>query len=140
MKGTPVDPAVVGSRVSLWKICAQRAHPSSSFRGADKPFGYIRRSFAQTTPAVMGAMRLLAQSYDAKELNRKGFDIYCDFRPTNDGWGKKSEMRMSAILALRQAEAQPSSSSANEAASARSEDDDAIGYDAGRVGQGAGEE
>ncbi|KAG8953737.1 hypothetical protein FRC04_001942 [Tulasnella sp. 424] len=75
IKGTPVDPA--------------------------SPFGYIQRSFRQTTPAVLGAMRLLAHSYSAKELNELGYSLYCDFRPESLGWGKKAEMTMEKILALR---------------------------------------
>ncbi|KAG8977718.1 hypothetical protein FRC05_000975 [Tulasnella sp. 425] len=65
------------------------------------PFGYIQRSFRQTTPAVLGAMRLLAHSYSAKELNELGYSLYCDFRPESLGWGKKAEMTMEKILALR---------------------------------------
>ncbi|KIO32750.1 hypothetical protein M407DRAFT_241238 [Tulasnella calospora MUT 4182] len=49
----------------------------------------------------MGAMRLLAHAYSAKELNEFGYSLYCDFRPESTGWGKKAEMKMETILALR---------------------------------------
>ncbi|KAG9016900.1 hypothetical protein FRB93_009430 [Tulasnella sp. JGI-2019a] len=66
------------------------------------PFGYIQRSFRQTLPWVMGSMRLLAKSFqEATELNKRGYGLYCDFRPENPGWGKKAEMRMENILKLR---------------------------------------
>ncbi|KAG8885860.1 hypothetical protein FRB97_009022 [Tulasnella sp. 331] len=68
----------------------------------NSPYGYIHRSFRQTLPWVIGSMRLLANSFeDAAELNRRGYDLYCDFRPENPGWGKKAEMRMESILKLR---------------------------------------
>lgn len=49
-------------------------------------------------------MRLLAESYAPEELNLKGYGMYLDFRPENDGheWGKKSEMKMKTILDCRQ--------------------------------------
>jgi len=66
------------------------------------PFGYIQRSFRQTMPWAMGAMRLLADSFDdSAELNKRGYDLYCKFRPENERWGKKTEMRMESILQLR---------------------------------------
>lgn len=48
-------------------------------------------------------MRLLAESYPPEELNLKGYGMYLDFRPENDGheWGKKSEMKMKTILDCR---------------------------------------
>jgi hypothetical protein len=49
----------------------------------------------QTTPYVVGAMRLLAGSYEPEELNRKAFSLYCDFRPEiepgKSGWEKTRE-------------------------------------------------
>ena len=59
----------------------------------------------QTTPNIVGAMRLLARSYEPEELNRKGFSLYCDFRPEvepgNSGWGKRGKVSCEAILRLR---------------------------------------
>jgi len=59
----------------------------------------------QTTPYIVGAMRLLADSYDPEELNRIGFSLYCDFRPDvepgTSGWGKRGKVPCEAILKLR---------------------------------------
>lgn len=48
-------------------------------------------------------MRLLAETFAPKELNRVGFSLYADFRPHVGGWGKKGELTCSDILALRRA-------------------------------------
>lgn len=61
----------------------------------------------QTTPYILGAMRLLAESYEPEELNRKGFSLYCDFRPDiesgKSGWGKRGNVPCEVILKLRKA-------------------------------------
>jgi len=49
----------------------------------------------------VGALRLLAASYPPPELNRIGFSLYADFRPTVDGWGKRGEVPCERILSLR---------------------------------------
>jgi hypothetical protein len=71
--------------------------PSSAYK-------YITSSFRQTTPFVIGALRLLAQSYNPDELNRKGFSLYADFRPDVEGgqkgWGKRGEVKCQTILDL----------------------------------------
>ncbi|KAG2042350.1 hypothetical protein BDR03DRAFT_945113 [Suillus americanus] len=64
-------------------------------------FSYISRAFRQTTPYVMGALRLLAESFPPPELNNKGFGLYAEFRPDVDGWGKRGEVRCEQILSLR---------------------------------------
>ncbi|KAG2156137.1 hypothetical protein DEU56DRAFT_765719 [Suillus clintonianus] len=64
-------------------------------------FSYISRSFRQTTPYVIGALRLLAESFPPPELNNKGFGLYAEFRPDVDGWGKRGEVRCERILSLR---------------------------------------
>ncbi|KAI0307152.1 hypothetical protein B0F90DRAFT_1807827 [Multifurca ochricompacta] len=65
-------------------------------------YGYITRALRQTTPAVLGAMYLLAQSYsDPMELNRMGFSLYADFRPDVNEWGKRGELRCETLLGLR---------------------------------------
>ncbi|KAG9047482.1 hypothetical protein FS837_002128 [Tulasnella sp. UAMH 9824] len=92
IKGSPVDPASSDTK-SKSLLVRYLIHY--------QPFGYIQRCFRQTTPAVMGAMRLLAHAYSAKELNEIGYSLYCDFRPESTGWGKKAEMKMETILALR---------------------------------------
>jgi len=59
----------------------------------------------QTTPNIVGAMRLLAGSYEPEELNRTGFSLYCDFRPEiepgKSGWGKRGKVLCETILKLR---------------------------------------
>lgn len=64
-------------------------------------FSYVSRSFRQTTPHVLGSLRLLAESYPPKELNEKGYSLYADFRPVVDGWGKRGEVQCARILSLR---------------------------------------
>ncbi|KAG1755615.1 hypothetical protein EDB19DRAFT_1955866 [Suillus lakei] len=64
-------------------------------------FSYISRAFRQTTPYVMGALRLLAESFPPPELNSKGFGLYAEFRPDVDEWGKRGEVRCERILSLR---------------------------------------
>ncbi|GAA5924819.1 sugar porter family MFS transporter [Sporobolomyces koalae] len=66
-----------------------------------KAFAYVQSAFRQQMGAVIGAMRLLANSFEPNELNDKGYGLYLDFRPDSDGWGKKAEMRMITILDLR---------------------------------------
>lgn len=44
---------------------------------------------------------MLAHAYSTKELSEIGYSLYCDFRPESTGWGKKAEMKMETILALR---------------------------------------
>ena len=64
-------------------------------------FSYISRAFRQTTSWIMGALRLLAESYTPEELNGKAWALYTQFRPEVDEWGKRSEVSCSKILALR---------------------------------------
>lgn len=64
-------------------------------------FSYISRAFRQTTPYIIGALRLLAESFPPQELNKVGFSLYAEFRPTVDGWGKRGEVRCEHILSLR---------------------------------------
>ncbi|OBZ70197.1 hypothetical protein A0H81_09990 [Grifola frondosa] len=66
-------------------------------------FSYITRALRQTTPHILGALRLLAASYPPAELNSRGFALYADFRPSVEGWGKRGEVHCSRILALRKA-------------------------------------
>lgn len=64
-------------------------------------FSYITRALRQTAPNVVGALRLLSESFPPKELNEKGFSLYADFRPESEGWGQRGEVRCSTILSLR---------------------------------------
>ncbi|KZT20375.1 hypothetical protein NEOLEDRAFT_1075772 [Neolentinus lepideus HHB14362 ss-1] len=64
-------------------------------------YSYITRALRQTAPYVLGAMRLLAESYEPIELNRKGFGLYCEFRPEVGKWGERGEVKCETILKLR---------------------------------------
>lgn len=59
----------------------------------------------QTTPYILGAMRLLADSHEPEELNQNGFSLYCDFRPDiepgKSGWGERGKVPCEVILNLR---------------------------------------
>ncbi|KII95106.1 hypothetical protein PLICRDRAFT_48075 [Plicaturopsis crispa FD-325 SS-3] len=81
---------------SQWRALADDApaQPSTAF-------SYISRALRQTTPHIVGALRLLAASYPPGELNAKGFALYADFRPEVDGWGKRGEVNCERILAGR---------------------------------------
>jgi len=61
----------------------------------------LNRCFHQTLPFVLGALRLLAQSYPQSDLPAKAWNLYQYFRPAIEGWGKKSELHCSKILELR---------------------------------------
>ncbi|GAA6018883.1 hypothetical protein JCM11491_001711 [Sporobolomyces phaffii] len=87
---------VLSTQDSGWRGISQ-----GSVTEPSKAFAYIRSAFRQQMGAVVGAMRLLANSFEPNELNQKGYGLYLDFRPDSDGWGKKAEMRLSTILDLR---------------------------------------
>jgi hypothetical protein len=63
---------------------------------------YITCALRQTAPAVVGAMRHIAGSYDDQgNLNRVGFALFADFRPEVSRWGKRGEPRCETLLGLR---------------------------------------
>ncbi|KAF4619664.1 hypothetical protein D9613_005009 [Agrocybe pediades] len=64
-------------------------------------FSYISRAFRQRTPHILGAMKLLADSYTPQELNQNAWSLYAEFRPKVNEWGKRSEIYCKSILALR---------------------------------------
>ncbi|OAX44571.1 hypothetical protein K503DRAFT_825731 [Rhizopogon vinicolor AM-OR11-026] len=84
------------TRTETWRALtnASPALPSTAY-------SYISHAFRQTTPYVIGALRLLAESFPPPELNKKGFALYAEFRPDVDGWGKRGEVRCEQILSLR---------------------------------------
>jgi len=88
--------ALYESQSSQWRALV-KGEPIDPATG----YSYMARSFRQTLPFVMGAMRLLADSYTPQHLNEHGFGIYADFRPEVDGWGKRAEVRCDKILSLR---------------------------------------
>jgi hypothetical protein len=105
---------LLGRRIPLFRIASGswRAFTTEDDNGCSTPGGggaapraaysYITRALRQTSPAVLGAMRLLAESYDDPvELNRVGFGLYADFRPEVSGWGKRGELRCETLLGLR---------------------------------------
>ncbi|KIM25239.1 hypothetical protein M408DRAFT_17386 [Serendipita vermifera MAFF 305830] len=64
---------------------------------------YIRRSLAQMSPYLMGALYLLARSFeDPQKLNHRGYSLYCDFRPGGGGWGAKGDVKLEHVLRLRE--------------------------------------
>lgn len=67
-------------------------------------FSYISHALRQTAPFVVGALRLLAESFPPEELNRRGFYLYADLRPEVSGWGGRGEVRCSRILELKRKE------------------------------------
>ncbi|SGY67428.1 BQ5605_C004g02774 [Microbotryum silenes-dioicae] len=66
-----------------------------------KAFAYVQRAFRQQMGAIVGAMRLLAQSYDPIELNNKGYGLYIEFRPEVKEWGERAELFCTTLLDLR---------------------------------------
>lgn len=70
-------------------------------------FSYISRAFRQTTPHVIGALKLLADSFPSQEINALAWSLYAEFRPAVDQWGKRSEVKCSTILDLRKKNAEP---------------------------------
>ncbi|GAA5908713.1 uncharacterized protein JCM6883_004148 [Sporobolomyces salmoneus] len=87
---------VLSTQNSGWRAVSQGAVAEPG-----KSFAYIQGAFRQQMGACIGAMRLLANSFEPNELNQKGYGLYLEFRPESDGWGKKAEMKMSTILDLR---------------------------------------
>lgn len=71
-------------------------------------YSYVSNALKQTTPYIIGAMRMLASTFTPAELNQKGFGLYASFRPQVDSWGGRSTVKCKDILDLRK---QPSSGS-----------------------------
>ncbi|KAF9652180.1 hypothetical protein BDM02DRAFT_3063063, partial [Thelephora ganbajun] len=102
---------LMGRRITLYRF--QLSYDQSQWRALSSgkavppldAYKYITTSLKQTTPYILGAMRLLAESYEPGELNRKGFSLYCDFRPEiepgKSGWGKRGKVPCEVILRLR---------------------------------------
>ncbi|KZV76111.1 hypothetical protein PENSPDRAFT_498970 [Peniophora sp. CONT] len=104
--GTQPYVELMGRRVPLFKTS------EDSWRALDKEgkpaspaatFSYISRSLKQTAPAIVGALRVLAQSYTPEQINSVGWSLYTDFRPEADGWGKRGRVSCDVILGLRAA-------------------------------------
>ncbi|KAJ7754232.1 hypothetical protein DFH07DRAFT_868610 [Mycena maculata] len=64
-------------------------------------FSYISRALRQTTPHIIGALRLLVESFTPEEINAKAWGLYAEFRPEVNGWGERAEVKCEKILGLR---------------------------------------
>ncbi|KIY74050.1 hypothetical protein CYLTODRAFT_406103 [Cylindrobasidium torrendii FP15055 ss-10] len=95
-----------GNQPSLYRTKSQqwRALLNGTPALPTAAFSYISRSLRQTMPFVVGALRLLADSYNPSELNEKGYSLYCDFRPDVSGWGQRAAVKCQTILDLRKTE------------------------------------
>ncbi|KAL7424929.1 hypothetical protein Q5752_000616 [Cryptotrichosporon argae] len=59
---------------------------------------YITRALRGDAGAVLGAMRLVAESYDAEELNNLGSSMYNEFKPDVVEWGQRGTLSVAKIL------------------------------------------
>lgn len=93
----------MGRRIPLYQTQTQqwRALSNGSPVKPSTAFSYISRAFRQTTPYIVGALKLLADSFSAEEVNGLAWSLYAEFRPTVDQWGARSEVNCSTILDLR---------------------------------------
>lgn len=130
---------LLGRRIPLFRIASGswRAFTTEDSNGNSTPGGggaapraaysYITRALRQTSSAVVGAMRLLAESYDDPvELNRVGFALYADFRPDVNGWGKRGELKCETLLGLRKKAPKSEPGLSREIRVATGDDDQAV--------------
>jgi len=94
---------LMGRRIPLYRNQNGRWRGIANGKPAvpSSAFGYISRSFRQTMPYITGAMKVLADSYPAQELNQKAWSLYAELRPSTNEWGSRSEVHCKAILDLR---------------------------------------
>jgi len=125
--------ALMGRRVPLFKTQASqwRALLGGTPAQPSTAFSYISRAFRQTTPHIIGALRLLAESFSPQEVNEKGWGLYCEFRPASEGWGQRAEVRCETILKLRNKNKIPIS-----AEQPKKGIEDIVNYDIFEVGEG----
>lgn len=99
----------MGRRIPLYQTQTQqwRALSNGSPIKPSSAFSYISRAFRQTTPYIIGALKLLADSFSAEEVNSLAWSLYAEFRPPVDQWGARSEVHCSTILDLRKKNAAP---------------------------------
>ncbi|KIK68059.1 hypothetical protein GYMLUDRAFT_154641 [Collybiopsis luxurians FD-317 M1] len=102
-KGGPQPYVELMGRRPLYQIQNDRwrALHNSKPMQPSAAFSYISRSLRQTMPFIIGALRLLADSFTPQEINSRAWGLYVQFRPPAEGWGERSEVRCSTILALR---------------------------------------
>ncbi|KAJ7781158.1 hypothetical protein B0H16DRAFT_1404408 [Mycena metata] len=84
------------TQTSQWRALSNGTvvHPSTAF-------SYISRALRQTCPHIVGALRLLVESFSPQEINAKAWALYCEFRPEVNGWGDRAEVKCETILGLR---------------------------------------
>lgn len=104
--GTQPYVELMGRRIPLFKT-SEESWRALNKEGKPAPpataFSYISRSLKHNTSAIVGALRLLAQSHAPEQINRVGWSLYADFRPEADGWGKRGRVQCGVILGLRPA-------------------------------------
>ncbi|WWC65664.1 uncharacterized protein I303_108285 [Kwoniella dejecticola CBS 10117] len=66
--------------------------------GPGQGYLYITRTFKDYTPHVMGALKLVADSYEPEELNRIAGHLYNDFKPDVVEWGQRGTLELAKIL------------------------------------------
>lgn len=59
---------------------------------------YIKKNFKDYTPHVMGAFKLIADSYEPEELNRIGLHMYNEFKPDVVEWGQRGALELDKVL------------------------------------------
>ncbi|KAJ7638884.1 hypothetical protein FB45DRAFT_415481 [Roridomyces roridus] len=94
---------LMGRRVPLFRTqdSQWRALSNGTAVQPSTAFSYIARQLRQTTPHVIGALRLLSQSFTPQEINSRAWGLYADFRPHVTAWGERGEVKCSTILNLR---------------------------------------
>ncbi|WVQ79433.1 hypothetical protein IAT38_001531 [Cryptococcus sp. DSM 104549] len=61
-------------------------------------FTYISKAFKESTHHVMGALKLIAESYEPQDLNRFGLGMYSEFKPDVVEWGQRGTLELARIL------------------------------------------
>jgi len=94
---------LMGRRVPLFRTqnSQWRALSNGTAVQPSTAFSYIAKQLRQTTPYVIGALRLLAQSFASQEINSQAWGLYAEFRPEVTGWGERGEVKCETILNLR---------------------------------------
>ncbi|WWD20101.1 hypothetical protein CI109_104575 [Kwoniella shandongensis] len=66
--------------------------------GPSQAYLYITKTFKDYTPHVLGAMKVVADSYEPEELNRLGLHLYNDFKPDVVEWGQRGILELARVL------------------------------------------
>jgi len=94
---------LMGRRIPLFKTqnSQWRALSNGIAVQPSTAFSYISRALRQTTPHIIGSLRLLAESFTPQEINANAWGLYAEFRPEVNGWGERAEVKCETILGLR---------------------------------------